>query len=372
MGKGVKRPGSLVRKLNLKLTVRLLLLFLVLDAALFAFATIVLDSYFAARELYFFLGAVAGVELLVLLLNALQNAGLIRRTLRPLTDLGAAATQLSGRVQATQGGLSDLAGRLGGIDAGKLDTRLPLEGPAEVQELTRAINAMLERLDEAYAAQTRFVSDASHELRTPISVIQGYAKLLDRWGKDDPKARQEAIDAILAESQGMEKLVEQLLFLAREDNHTVKLAPEKLDATELADQVLKETALIDKAHPLRADWLGAVSVTADPDLLKEGLRILVDNACKYTPDGGAITLRVRREGEWVSFSVTDEGEGIAREELPHLFDRFYRTDASRNRKTGGTGLGLAIARRIAESHGGHLEVQSCPGLGSRFTMKIPQ
>ncbi len=372
MSRGEKKPGSIARGLNLRLTLRLLFILLLLDLALFVFASTVLDVYLEPVDILVVLGVTAGVELAVVLLNALQNAGLIKKTLRPLTDLGAAATQLSGRVQATQGGLSDLAGRLGGIDAGKLDTRLPLEGPAELRELTVAINAMLERLDEAYAAQTRFVSDASHELRTPISVIQGYAKLLDRWGKDDPKARQEAIDAIVAESQSMERLVEQLLFLAREDNHTLKLAPQKLDATELAAQVLKETALIDKTHPLRADWAGAVSLTADPAILKEGLRVLVDNACKYTPQGGAITLRVRAADGWVSFSVTDEGEGIAPEELPHLFDRFYRTDASRTRKTGGAGLGLAIARRIAESHGGYLTVQSCPGLGSRFTLTVPQ
>lgn len=369
MSRGEKKPGSIARGLNLRLTLRLLFILLVLDLALFIFASTVLNVYLEPVDIWFVLGVTAGVELAVVLVNALQNAGLIKKTLRPLTDLG---VQLSGRVQATQGGLSDLAGRLGDIDAGKLDTRLPLEGPAELRELTVAINAMLERLDEAYAAQTRFVSDASHELRTPISVIQGYAKLLDRWGKDDPKARQEAIDAIVAESRSMERLVEQLLFLAREDNHTVKLAPQKLDATELAAQVLKETGLIDKVHPLRADWAGGVCLTADPAVLKEGLRVLVDNACKYTPAGGAITLRVRAEGGWVSFSVTDEGEGIARGELPHLFDRFYRTDASRTRKTGGAGLGLAIARRIAESHGGYLTVQSCPGLGSRFTLTVPQ
>lgn len=370
-GRRAKKTGSLVRRLNLRLTLRLLLILLLLDLGLFAFATLVLDAHFAAADIWIILGATAGLELAVVLLNALQNAGLIKRTLRPLTELGAAATQLSGQARATQGGLSDLAGRLGGIDAAKLDTRLPLEGPAELRELTEAINAMLERLDEAYAAQTRFVSDASHELRTPISVIQGYARLLDRWGKDDPAARQEAIDAILAESDSMEKLVEQLLFLARGDNRAVKLAPEKLEATELAAQVLKETAMLDKTHPLRADWDGAVPLTADPGFLKEGLRVLVDNARKYTPDGGRITLRVRGEGGWVSFSVLDEGEGIAPEDLPHLFDRFYRTDASRARRTGGAGLGLAIARRIAESHGGYLEVQSCPGLGSRFTLAVP-
>ncbi len=370
MGKRVKtkKPGSLVRGLNLRLTLRLLGILLVLDLGFFVFASLFLDAYLEPVDFIAIFGITAGVELVVVLLSALQNAGLIKRTLRPLTDLSAATSRLSGR----QGSLSDLAGRLKDIDAAKLSTRLPLDGPAELRDLTQAINAMLERLDEAYAAQTRFVSDASHELRTPISVIQGYARLLDRWGKDDPKARQEAIDAILAESESMETLVEQLLFLVREDASGIRLEAETLDAADLAAQVLKETAMLDKAHPLRADWSEGVQVTADPALLKEALRVLVDNACKYTPAGGAITLRVRREGEMVRFAVSDEGEGVDRADLPHLFDRFYRTDASRTRKTGGSGLGLAIAQRIARAHGGHMEVTSAPGLGSRFTIVLPR
>lgn len=363
-----KKPGSLARGLNLRLTLRLLLILLVLDAGLFAFASLVLDVYLEPVDIYIVLAVTAGVELLMLLMSALQNAGLIKKTLRPLTDLSA---QLDRRVTATQGSLSTLAGQLGSIDAGRLSTRLSVDGPAELRELTGAINAMLQRLDEAYAAQTRFVSDASHELRTPIAVIQGYANLLNRWGKDDPTARQEAIDAILSESESMKKLVEQLLFLARGDNHTQAVALKRVEATELAAQVLKETALVDETHPLRADWDGPIPLTADPELLKEALRVLVDNACKYTPSGGAITLSVReREGQ-VRFEVLDEGEGVAPADLPHLFERFYRTDGSRARETGGSGLGLAIAQRIAQSHGGALEVQSAPGLGSRFTLIVP-
>lgn len=363
-----KKPRSLARGLNRRLILRLAILFLLLDAALFAFASLCLDSFLTAGELGILFGVIAGVELTILALNALQNAGLIKKTLRPLTDLSA---QLDRRVTATQGGLSTLAGQLETIDAGRLDTRLSLDGPAELRELTASINAMLQRLDEAYAAQTRFVSDASHELRTPIAVIQGYAKLLDRWGKDDPKARQEAIDAILSESESMKKLVEQLLFLARGDSRTQAVEFKTVEATELAAQVLKETALVDQTHPLRADWSDPIALTADPELLKEALRILVDNACKYTPPGGTITLSVRQAGDQVRFSVLDEGEGVAPADLPHLFDRFYRTDGSRARETGGSGLGLAIAQRIAQSHHGALEVQSAPGLGSRFTLVLP-
>lgn len=368
-----KKTGSLARKLNLRLTLRQLGLFAALDLAVFAFATLVLDVYLAARDVWVILLMVLAVELAALLLGALQNAGLIKKTLKPLTDLTAATQVAAAR---TVGGLdpeqlSDLADQLERIDASRLDARLPAASSAELKELTEAINAMLERLDAAYAAQIKFVDHASHELRTPIAVIQGYANLLNRWGKDDPAARQEAIDAIIAEGEAMKNLVEQLLFLARGDNHTMKVKPERLDATEVAAQVLKETALVDQTHPLSADWDGSVFLAADPDLLKEALRILVDNAVKYTPEGGRITLKIRRAGESARLEVMDEGVGVAGEDLPHVFERFYRADASRARQTGGSGLGLSIAEHIARCHNGHLEVTSAPGIGSKFTLVLP-
>lgn len=368
-----KKTGSLARKLNLRLTLRQLRLFVVLDLAVFAFARFALHISLTVRELGHVLLLTLGAELLLLLLGAMQNAGLIKKTLQPLTDLTAATQVAAARTAAgpDPAQLSDLADRLERIDAAQLDTRLPVAENAELRELTEAINAMLERLDAAYAAQIKFVDHASHELRTPIAVIQGYANLLNRWGKDDPAARQEAIDAIMAESEAMKNLVEQLLFLARGDNHTMRVKPTVLDATEVASQVLKETALVDQTHPLSADWDGSVNLTADPDLLKEALRILVDNAVKYTPAGGRITLRIRAEGGEARLSVIDEGVGVSGEDLPHVFDRFYRADASRARQTGGSGLGLSIAERIAQCHKGHLEVTSAPGLGSKFTLVLP-
>lgn len=368
-----KKSHSLARRLNLRLTLRQLRLFAVLDLAVFAFARFALHISLSVRELGHVLLLTLGAELLLLLLGAMQNAGLIKKTLKPLTDL-TAATQVAAARTATgldPEQLSDLADRLERIDAAQLDTRLPAASSAELEELTEAINAMLERLDAAYAAQIKFVDHASHELRTPIAVIQGYANLLNRWGKDDPAARQEAIDAIIAEGEAMKNLVEQLLFLARGDNHTMRVAPERLDATEVAAQVLKETALVDQTHPLSADWSGSVLLTADPDLLKEALRILVDNAVKYTPEGGRITLKIRQMGDTARLEVIDEGVGVTGEDLPHVFERFYRADASRARQTGGSGLGLSIAERIARCHNGHLEVTSAPGIGSKFTLVLP-
>ena len=316
-------------------------------------------------------------QLFSLLWNLFRNAGLIKKTLRPIQELAAAATRL-GNASAPASSmspqeLSALAGRLDQINASHLDDRLPVSGTQrELRTLAEAINAMLDRLEAAYRAQMRFVSDASHELRTPISVIQGYASLLDRWGKDDPETRQEAIDAIRSEAGAMKELVEQLLFLARGDNDSMRVEMSDFDLTEVAAQVLKETEMIDQTHPFAAKWdAGPVPVHADLGLIKQCLRVLVDNSVKYTPAGGRVTLRVETRGGTARLSVQDEGQGIDPESLPHIFDRFFRTDQSRTRQTGGTGLGLAIAKYIVDRHGGWFEVLSREGVGTRMTVVLP-
>ena len=157
------------------------------------------------------------VQIISLIANLFRNAGTIRRTLRPIQELAATAARLNSMTHMSRRELEALAGELSKINATHLDSRIDLPGTQkELKTLAKAINDMLDRVNAAYPAQMQFVSDASHELRTPIAVIQGYAALLDRWGKDDPEARQEAIDAIRSESDAMERLVEQLLFLAGE------------------------------------------------------------------------------------------------------------------------------------------------------------
>ena len=311
-------------------------------------------------------------QLVSLASNLLKNAGMIRRTLRPIQDLAAAAARLNQPHGMSPKELQVLAGKLDEINATPLVRRLPVSGTQkELQTLARAINAMLARINAAYRSQMRFVSDASHELRTPIAVIQGYASLLDRWGKDDPAARQEAIDAIRSEAASMKELVEQLLFLARGDNDSMKVTPEPFDLTEVAGEVLRETQMIDQSHQFSAQWPLPVPVWADLGLIKQALRVLVDNAIKYTPAGGRITLRAEGSDGLARLSVEDEGQGIDAHSLPHIFDRFYRTDVSRARQTGGTGLGLAIAKWIADRHGGWFEVTSWPGVGTRITLVLP-
>lgn len=316
------------------------------------------------------LAALIIFELLHCLRKSHANRRLVRRMLAPISDFASAAGTLSHMTKSLNPReISELSGTLDGINASQLDTRIDLGGTqGELRELAAAINDMLDRLEDAYAAQIRFVSDASHELRTPIAVIGGYAGLLDRWGKNDPKTLQEGIDAIKNESESMKKLVERLLFLAKGDSGTLKMSPTEFDLAELASETLDEFKMIDAEHEFGLAAETAV-VTADRLQIKEALRVIMDNAVKYTDAGGNIKLHsgVREDGSAV-LEVSDTGQGISAEDLPRVFDRFVRTDASRNRESGGAGLGLAIAKRIAAASGGHIEAVSRPGIGTRMTI----
>jgi two-component system sensor histidine kinase ArlS len=307
-----------------------------------------------------------------------RNRRKIRQILRPLTEMSKQAQNLSSSAghelsQEEMKRLRDLAGTISNIDVTKLDKRLSVDGPqSELKNLADAINNMLNRIDEAYRAQVRFVSDASHELRTPISVIQGYINLLDRWGKNDEKTLQESIDAIKSEAENMKELIEQLLFLARGDNETLRLELEIFDCSDIIREIIKETQMIDTFHTFRIKSDITAFVNADRQLLKQAVRILVDNSIKYTPDNGEILVSVLEDNGIVRISVQDNGMGIDPETLPYIFDRFYRSDESRARRTGGSGLGLSIAKWIIDRHGGSIEVISRKEIGTRTTILLPR
>ena len=309
----------------------------------------------------------------------LRNIRYISVTLRPLRELTATTQVLSASGKLSPSALKNLTGALDSITASHLDARIPLNRVSnELKPLAEAINEMLERIDEAYRSQMRFVSDASHELRTPIAVIQGYANLLTRWGTEDPETLKESVQAIKAEADAMKEMVEQLLFLARGDNDSMHLVWEELDLAEIGEEVLREVRMIDSGHQFVPSIEGPAKVKGDAGLMKQLMRILVDNSVKYTPEGGRIYLGVQRAsdekrpgGREVLLKVQDEGVGIPAEALSHIFDRFYRADESRARNTGGTGLGLSIAQWIIERHGGYAEVISREGLGTRFVIHLP-
>jgi len=316
-------------------------------------------------------------ELLILIKNIGQGSRSIRKILKPLSEMAEKARQLNDEVfdmRSVANGtrIKDLAGAISDIDASRLDKRISVDGSQnELKDLASAINDMLNRISASYQSQLRFVSDASHELRTPISVIQGYVNLLDRWGKNDEKTMQESIDAIKSETESMKDLVEQLLFLARGDNDSIQLHKQDFDACDVVDEIVSETQMIDPNHDFEMDLNRPAYINADKQLFKQVVRILVDNSIKYTPGGEKIIIRVAGEESSVRVMVQDNGIGIAPEELADIFERFYRSDESRARKTGGSGLGLSIAKWIVERHGGHFEVLSRVDIGTRITVVIP-
>lgn len=253
-----------------------------------------------------------------------------------------------------------------------LSARINVAGTQnELRDLAVVINDMLNRIEAAYNRQKQFVSDASHELRTPIAVIQGYAGLLERWGKDNPEVRDEAIEAITSETQSMKELVENLLFLARHDKKTLSLSFEPFDSAEMLREMHKETELIATKHNILRGQIAECMIVADRASIKQAVRVFVDNAIKYTPEGGSVEISSMQRGNSLLITIADSGPGIRKADLARIFDRFFRSDEARNSQTGGHGLGLAISRIIAASHGGKIHAKSQPGVGSAFTLEIP-
>lgn len=245
-------------------------------------------------------------------------------------------------------------------------------GKEELAGLEEAINDLLKRTRASYQSQIRFVSDASHELRTPIAVIQGYANMLERWGSEDKEILDESISSIKSEAENMSRLVENLLFLARGDSGRAVIRFEELDINRLICDIYDEFSMIDKKHEFRLDLRADIKAVADASLLKQCLRILVDNAVKYSPDDTDIILRLqKRDDKHYSIDVQDNGIGIKKDEADKIFERFYRSDPARNRQSGGYGLGLSIAKWIADKHDGFFEVLSYENLGTRITLILP-
>lgn len=299
----------------------------------------------------------------------LFGSGSIHRALRPLTRL-AETTQALSHEELDDEVFHQLENAIGRISPKSNETLHT--GNSELQGLEKAVNSLLERMRQTYSQQARFVSDASHELRTPIAVIQGYANMLERWGKSDPKVLDEAITAINSESRHMQLLIEQLLFLARSDSGRNPLTMADFSMNEMVSETVDEYEMINTAHKWKLRLPeDEIVVRGDEAMLKQALRILCDNAVKYSPDGSQITVALGKENGRAFFSVQDEGIGISPKDQAHVFERFFRADPSRVRETGGTGLGLSIAQWIIERHGGRIDILSREDIGTRMTVSIP-
>jgi len=421
--------GSINFRINASAFAGMLLAFILLDLVILAFDLVpqhfeyvfplafrlrgswqdVLDSLIALGLSGRYI-VISVVEILLLVLKVVLGTRSVAHKLEPVEALSNMAMELNEQSGAfDEERLHALEDAIEHMDAdgGALNT-----GDKELAGLELAVNQLVRRMRDSYMQQARFVSDASHELRTPIAVIKGYADMLDRWGKQDPKILDESVEAIKSESERMSYLVEQLLFLARGDCGKTKLKLEEFDLMEMMKEVCEESRMIDeknhtyvlkcgsalKTSASRGDYsagklsvadgegsdlLPVVSVVGDRTLLKQTARILIDNAAKYTPDGERITLSAGMLEDGTSkdgpsgagsafFRVQDNGIGIAQSALPYLFDRFYRADDSRAKNTGGTGLGLAIAKWIIDRHGGSFDVLSREGIGTRITVVLPK
>jgi len=240
----------------------------------------------------------------------------------------------------------------------------------ELHDLASAFNEMLVGLEESYKAQQRFVSDASHELRAPLTAIQANLELLQRQRNLSVSDQQEALEEASREAHRLTRLVADLLALARADSGlSLQHKPVELDRIVL--EAVAEARHLADGHKVEVENAEAVVVEGDEDRLKQLFVILLDNAIKYTPPGGRVSVKMDKQNSNALIRVKDSGVGIPPEALSHVFDRFYRADPARRRDPAGTGLGLAIGRWIVQQHGGNIQIESQPGQGTTVIISLP-
>jgi heavy metal sensor kinase len=278
---------------------------------------------------------------------------LMRRALRPVDEIRQKAAQITSR---------------------NLSERLPVVHTGdELERLATDLNHMIERLEESFQQVNRFSADASHELRTPLTVLQGGLEAIAQKEHNLPAEVRDTIGSALEETQRLAKIVESLLAISRLETGEARVQLGRLDFAELVCTTADQMRLLaeEKHISLSCDGTEPVQVEADPARLKQVVVNLLDNAVKYTPEGGSVIITVNSQNGRAVLEMEDTGLGISASDLPHIFERFYRADKARSRQMGGAGLGLSIVRSICTAHGGQVTVTSTEGSGSRFRIELP-
>lgn len=291
-----------------------------------------------------------------LLLLAASAGGywISRRALAPVDEISRAAQRIS---------IENLTDRL----------QVPATGD-QLQRLSQTLNEMLSRLEASVRRITQFTADASHELRAPVSLIRTTAEVAVLNRERPAKEYLEALDDILEEAERTSQVVDSLMLLARTDSGKETLECVPVDACGIVRSAAEQGERLARSRGVRFSVdvpADSIPVQADPEGLRRALLILMDNAAKYTPPGGSVSVTLAQNDGHAATSVADTGIGIDPEDVPRVFDRFWRADKARSREHGGAGLGLSIAKRIVEVHGGSISVQSEAGKGATFVIHIP-
>ena len=258
------------------------------------------------------------------------------------------------------------------ISSNNLSDRLPvLQTGDELERLTLALNRMMGRLDEAFQHINRFSADVSHELRTPLTILRGELEAAVQHERLTPGLL-DLLGSALEETERLRTIVDQLLVVSGLDAGNVHMQKTPLDLGQLAASTAEQMLLLaeEKSIAVRCDAQAGVVVDGDPSRLKQVVVNLLDNAIRYTAEGGNISLSAARQNGWATLVVADNGAGIPSDALPHVFERFYRADKARTRYSGGSGLGLSIVKAICTAHGGDIEIASTEGVGTTVTIRL--
>ncbi|MEH7093288.1 HAMP domain-containing sensor histidine kinase [Neobacillus vireti] len=308
-----------------------------------------LNTYRRMMGNLFWVMTVFGIAAIIF--SAISGFLLAKQLLKPVRDLAKAMKQIK--------------------ETGFQDRMIGYKQKDELTALTNVFNEMMDEIEKSFLLQKQFVEDASHELRTPVSILEGHLSLLNRWGKKDPAILDESLDASLQEVTRLKKLINDLLHITRAEHPRLK-NEEKTDISETLHQLVKNLEII---HPDYNIFLEVNPMLPKVPISKQHMEqimiILLNNAIQYSNNNKTIWITAMQEGGKMILSVVDNGIGISTEHLANVFNRFYRVDQARSRENGGTGLGLSIAQRLIKKYNGVISIESQEGVGTKVTIVLP-